>query len=152
MSIFVLIVAIVAVMSLLKFRSSSKWLPTPAHIESANFESIHIPHSQQDVGNRGIDYKINIHYHYIVEGNTFHGDTVMAGFPNVISDKAETEKMMARFPAGSDVDVFYNPDNVSQSALNTSKGVTLFGIAVIFLFIISICSGIIWLINSDLMA
>lgn len=152
MTIIIVIVAIVAVMSLLKFTSSSKWLPISAHIESASFESIHIPHSQQALGNRGIDYKINIHYRYIVKGNTFHGDTVMAGFPNIISDKAEVEKMMARFPAGSNVDVFYNPDNVSQSALNTSKGVTLLGIAVILLFIISICSGIIWLINSDLLS
>ncbi|PCJ32556.1 MAG: hypothetical protein COA90_02635 [Gammaproteobacteria bacterium] len=152
MSLFVCIVATISVMILLKFRSSSQWLPISAHIESSSFKSIHIPHSQQGIGNHSIDYKMNIDYHYIIKGQTFHGNTVMAGFPNIIPDKQEATKMVERFPAGSDAEVFYNPDNVGQSALNTSKGVSLLAIAVIFLFIISIGGGMIWLINSDLMA
>ena len=152
MSLFVCLVATISVMILLKFRSSSKWLPVLAHIESSSFKSIHTPHSQQGIGNHSIDYKMNIDYHYIIKGQTFHGNTVMAGFPNIIPDKKEATKMVDRFPAGSDAEVFYNPENVSQSALNTSKDVSLFGIAIIFFFIMSIGGGMIWLINSDLLA
>jgi hypothetical protein len=57
-------------------------------------------------------------YQYVVNGHTYHGETLRAGdrfFSVRLAGQAR--ESMARYPAGASVKVYYNPADPAESAL-----------------------------------
>jgi hypothetical protein len=57
-------------------------------------------------------------YQYVVNGKTYHGETVRAGEKFFSARLAgQARETVARYPAGSSVTVYYDPANPANSAL-----------------------------------
>ena len=120
--VIALIIAVGAVSLLLK---SSKWPSVAANIISSDITEIyHSPNSMATSHKNTHDYKLDIEYQYIVESNTYTGNTLYAGLPNIFDSLLEAEKAQEQFPTGAKTTIYYNPENPKQSALliPTSSG------------------------------
>lgn len=153
MTFAVLAVAIIVIIGLLKFSDSRKWVKISGEITQSSFSTIKNSSLQQDsmAGNR-TDFKVSINYSFQVKGERLSGNSLYAGLPSVVDTQSAAQLLMDQYPIGKVVNVYYNPEQTTQSALITSKNVPAAGIIVILLFILSIGSGIVWLLNSNLMA
>jgi len=79
----------------------------------------------------GDDYECwwpDVRYSYSVSGSDFMGSRVRFG-PVKLTDENKAKALLAPYPAGAKVDVFYNPANPKDSTLETVKpgiGASLF--------------------------
>jgi hypothetical protein len=65
-------------------------------------------------------YDPKVLYEYDVDGKTFQGQTIRVGdsfFRVSAGGSSEAQKVVDRYPEGSEVYVYYNPDNPAESAL-----------------------------------
>lgn len=61
-------------------------------------------------------FRAAVTYRYTVDGKTFEGDRTDLNDLST-SDPAPAQSLLQQFPAGATVDVFYDPQNPSQSLL-----------------------------------
>jgi hypothetical protein len=57
-----------------------------------------------------------IEFSYKVEGQEYHNVSGSSGI-SAASSKGWADARVARYPAGTEVEVFYNPENPTQSSL-----------------------------------
>jgi hypothetical protein len=85
-------------------------------------------------------------------GNTYSGDKIGIGFQQSFSSNKKAEEITARYPAGAQVPVYYNPANPNEAVLErkaSSSTVTMvIGVIFAVIAICSACSGIIALLFS----
>jgi len=144
----VLIAVGVSLFMLRRFTNSRHWQLTTGKIAAISVDEIPL---QQTSSSRSMDYRINVSYHYSVAQIPIKGDRLMAGFPNVVGSRKDADDYLQRLKVGAEVDVYYNPDKVNQSALNTSKGIAVSAIYIMLAFVLTIGGGMIWLANSGLL-
>lgn len=103
---------------ILKAQKSRSWPTASGTVQDSGMES---HQSRDDDGDIKTTYGATIQYKYTVDGQEFVGDR--RTFSNVrTSSVRNTEKILERYPLGSSVDVFYDPDDPSSSVLESGVG------------------------------
>ncbi len=70
-------------------------------------------------------------YEYEVNGQTYQNNRLRLGIESFIGSRRKVEQELARFPVGSAVKVYYNPDNPAEAVLQpgvSSKAALVIGI------------------------
>jgi hypothetical protein len=82
-------------------------------------------------------YSADISYNYLVDGMLYTSDQVSFAGKSSYSKREKVEEILAGFPEGASVSVFYKPDNPQESVLQrTAKGSgALLGAGIVFLSI-----------------
>ena len=62
-------------------------------------------------------YRPEIKFHYVVAGNTFTSSQRVIGKTPTYSDEGKAGAVIDKYPAGSLVNVYYDPDNPKNSVL-----------------------------------
>lgn len=138
--------------SFVKLSSSRDWVATQGIVVSASIDPIYKNNSQQgQVAGQSFNYKVNISYEYSVDGQTFTGDQLTVGLPNVVSNKNDADELLATYSPSGAAKIFYNPAKPSESALITAKSVPIIGFIILGLMIIVIASVIGFIIKSGIL-
>lgn len=117
-----LAVFIIAVITLVIFYRSRKWKAAQGTINTISIKEIYRNPNTAFAENRSLyDYKVEIEYRYTVENKTHYGNTLIAGLPNIFSDKSIAQQYLNKYPEGQKVSVYCNPKNPNQSALETAN-------------------------------
>ena len=92
-------------------QASQSW---PVTLESEVISS-HVIRSTSQTQRGTVDYTPKIEYRYQVADQWYEGDQLSFGFANRSSKDAD--KIVARYPEGKSVKVFYNPGRPDMSVL-----------------------------------
>ena len=107
-------------------KQSEEWSSTTAVITNTYIE--------EDYDNDDHDYTYypQVKYEFSVNGKTYTGDSFSpGGMVNGYSSRSQAENFLADYRVGSNVTVYYDPDNPEQNALSVGVG----GDAYIFLVV-----------------
>ncbi len=92
-------------------RLSLEWPSTEGLITHSNLET-----RQRKVGtSRKTQHTVEIDYEYVVDGDLYRNDT--AQFNQNDLSTIEKQRLIARYPVGRQVEVFYNPSDPDESVL-----------------------------------
>ncbi len=69
------------------------------------------------------NYRPAVEFSYPVHGRDYHGNQIKVGL-TVSAGKAYAEKVIAKYPAGSEIEVHYDPNDPSTAALENPTGMT----------------------------
>jgi hypothetical protein len=124
-----LVVIAISVVILIKFGvdilkgyKSRSWPTASGTVLDSEMEA---HQSRDEDGDIRTTYGATIQYKYIVDGQEFQGNR--RTFSNVrTSSVRNTEKILERYPPGSSVDVFYDPDDPSSSVLEPGVGASTY--------------------------
>lgn len=129
---------------LFKFLKSANWDSINGVVLESKIEKVYQTTLQQGaMGDRTVDYRINIKYRYNVGGQEYTGTKVTAGMPNVAGSKKDGEDIIKKYPEGAKAIIYYNPKFPANSALITGKSVPIWGFIVIGVIILA-AGGIIF--------
>jgi hypothetical protein len=110
--------------NLLHPRKVLAWIETKGTIVSCETESFR----EVDSSHRHTTlYRPVIEFSYQAEGQEYHNILGSSGVTMSASSKQWANGEVARYPVGTQVDVFYNPENPTQSSLTANAGMTLSG-------------------------
>jgi len=85
-------------------------------------------------------YSVRVTYSYTVEGNNYEGNTV--GFGTMShNERSDAQEELKSYPQGKTIDVYYNPENPSDSVLK--KGV-FWPMYIVIAIMLVILIGSIW--------
>ncbi len=112
-------------------RKAFPWLVTKGRIVSSKTESYVVFGGGSNYKHRY--YRALIEFAYKVEGQEYH-NTV--GEPGTVQASAEAEA--ARYPVGTELDVHYDPQDPTHSALEIDEAMTLDGRASLVVGVISL--------------
>ena len=85
-------------------------------------------------------YSVRVTYAYTVEGNNYEGNTV--GFGTVShNERSDAQEELKSYPKGKSIDVYYDPENPSDSVLK--KGV-FWPMYIVIAIMLVILIGSIW--------
>ncbi len=105
-----------------KAQKSRSWPTAPGTVLGSRMES---SQSRDEDGDIRTTYGATIQYKYLVDGQEFQGDR--RTFSNVrTSSVRNTQKILARYPSGGSVDVYYDPDDPSSSVLEPGVGASTY--------------------------
>jgi hypothetical protein len=101
------------------------WLRTKGTVVSSATES----YQDSSGSHRVTYYKPVIEFSYEVDGQEYHNIVGASGIVNIsiAGDKAGADAEVARYPAGKELEVFYDPKNPTQSALNVDTEMMITG-------------------------
>ncbi len=91
-----------------------------------------------------LHHSAGIHYEYQIDGQTLGGDTVWFGGNFSSTDSGSARKTVNRYPVGEQVDVYYNPEDPTNSVLEPGAHLSsyaVFGIGLAFLFVGVVVAG-----------
>ncbi|BCU79089.1 DUF3592 domain-containing protein [Luteolibacter sp. LG18] len=110
-------------------RKALPWSRVKGTVVSSATESFTETDSADSSARTRTYYRAVIEYRYQADGQDYHGNTSARGPFNVkiAGARASADAEVARHPAGSEVDVFYNPANPAQSGLNVDTEMVLDG-------------------------
>jgi hypothetical protein len=94
-------------------RQARHWPVTPGRIVSAGVEAYE---DDSDYASR-TQYRASVLYTYEVNGHLYAGDRVRLGVVTSSTIPGAARRLAARYPAGSEVDVHYNPESPGESVL-----------------------------------
>ncbi len=81
--------------------------------------------SRDEDGDISTTYGATVQYKYLVDGQELRGNR--RTFSNVrTSSVRNTQKILARYPLGGSVDVYYDPDDPSSSVLEPGVGASTY--------------------------
>lgn len=150
--VLVLLTFAVAAYGFSKLSGSRDWISTQGKVTSASIEPIYRSNTQQSaVADQSFNYKVNIRYEYSVNGQTFMGDQLTAGLPNIVTHKNDADDLLTTYSPDSIKAVYYNPANPSESALITGKSIPIAGFIIIGIMIIVIVVSISFIIKSGIL-
>jgi len=135
--VFALVMILFARVLSRKTRAMRKWPKTPGRIVRSDVTTTV---EQHDRSGSARDYSVTMYvprivYAYEVDGNAFQGDNI--GWSSSANTPAVAEKQVKRFPLQTQVQVFYDPDDPTQSTLAPPRGLlalVFWAIAVAFAF------------------
>jgi hypothetical protein len=105
-----LLAATTAIKDWRRYRESESWLPATAQIVSGNISA--------QRGSKTTSYVINIRYAYTVFGQSYEGGQFSFGSEGTGYDtRKRAEKVVAQYPTGSQVTIYYDPNNPQQAVL-----------------------------------
>jgi hypothetical protein len=85
-------------------------------------------------------YSVRVTYAYTVEGNNYEGNTV--GFGTMShNERSDAQEELKSYPKGKTIDVYYDPENPSDSVLN--KGV-FWPMYIVIVVMVIMLIGSIW--------
>jgi len=90
-----------------------RWASTQGDITASSFEE----RKHQEGFFSGRYYKPHVSYQYTVDGKTYTGKK-FSSQNFTIGLKEEAQEIMAKFPPGKKVMVYYDPDEPTQSVLS----------------------------------
>lgn len=151
--IIVIVAALAASIGLFKLSSSRNWLATEGKVIASSVEEIR--QTNQMLINEGasnFEYKVNVKYEYSVDGQSYTGDVVTAGLPNVFDSQSDAENIVAQYSNDKTIELFYDPSKPQNSALITAKSVPITGFVIMFLMIVAIAGAIIFIVKSGILS
>ena len=120
-----IIVLVIGLVVLVKFgrdillgQKSRSWPKISGTILQSSLEAHH--HTDDD-GSSSTNYGVLVSYKYSVSGQEFEGNR--RTFSDVrTGSRRRTEALLARYPQGGQVDVYYDPQDPSSCVLETGVG------------------------------
>ena len=124
-----------------KGMQSENWDKGTATITSSEIEKTESKSKDaQGFTQTSISYSVRVKYSYIVEGSNFDGNTV--GFGTMShNERSDAQEELKSYPKGKTIDVYYDPENPSDSVLN--KGV-FWPMYIVIVVMVIILIGSIW--------
>jgi hypothetical protein len=120
-----------------KAAQSSAWPAVTGVITKHNIQR---QDSIDDEGFSTTTYTPQIEYQYSVAGQSFTGKRIAFGFSKGYSRRSKAQEAIADYPLNRQVQVFYNPQNPGEAALERRAGGTIGGIiGGIILLLVSVC-------------
>ena len=116
-----------------KAQVSQSWPSTPGQITDS-----HVSRSQStdSDGDTTTSYAARVAYTYQVGGETYSGHNIAFGFSPSYSSEAKAQADAARYPVGSQVPVYYNPDKPSDAVLQRQASGSKVGLILGIIFIV----------------
>lgn len=108
MLIVALYLLLPALSALLRARDSQKWPSVQGVLEHAWVETREYTQSVSHNQRFRVSYFPQVRYRYTVAGQTYEGGRINIG-AQVGSSKRDAERILAPYPPGSTVEVFYDP-------------------------------------------
>jgi len=130
------IVVISVAFGMYNFNRSAAWETTSGVVFHSEMTRVTRPSVGDNITGL-IDYELRVGYQYNVKGKDYRSFSLMAGVPSIVGEKREADDILARYPVGETVAVFFDPKKPAKSALITSKNNGLMLVVlVVFLFVI----------------
>ncbi len=125
-----------------KAQESSTWPSVTGKVVEAYISS----HSGTDSEGESVEvYAPKVVYEYAVNGVVHRSDRLAIGPAATYPKRRRAEQEVARYPVGSEVRVFYNPQNPAEAVLQTSlqagKTMLILGIIFLVLGVLIACGG-----------
>ncbi|RMD02233.1 DUF3592 domain-containing protein [Aquitalea palustris] len=90
------------------------------------------------------EYFPYISYHYQVQGQTYQSANRRFPNPGYSRSQQEVADILARYPAGAQVRVYYNPAKPAEACLETGQHWTAWVGKAIALLIVVVAAGLLW--------
>ncbi len=113
--IIVLVLILVMARSVYKARASARWPATSGRVLSARVSARGDLHGSTM-------YEPNVWYEYDVGGQAYRCSEISYGGRAAASSPDWAEQIVTRFPAGAEVEVFYNPARPEEAILEHGHG------------------------------
>ena len=122
---------------------SQSWPSVQGHILHSNVtvSTVYHPPVGNNPGFYATDYTPNILYTYLIGNQNFNGSNIDL-VPVSSSSYSMANDTVSQYPVGSQVIVYYNPSNPSQSVLH--KGLDVAGIVFLIIGILGLIVGIVY--------
>lgn len=91
-------------------------------------------------------YAPRVVYEYEVQGRRYRSERLFLGQRILSSDLASADRLMSRYPVGSQVTVYYQPTDPSQATLEVRLGWGTIVLWLVILLLLIILGLLIWLI------
>ena len=115
-----------------KLQQSKNWLSTNGKILSSDLDA---QISTDDDGYQTTTYLAKVFFTYEVNGNSYESDRVNFDYGMRTSNVRKPQSVVEQYPTGSDVTVYYDPENPQQSVLEKRVNGTFTTILVSAVFI-----------------
>ncbi len=117
------------------------WPSTTGHVEisEVQFKGSHGANT-----NTFVSYLPVIEYIYAVMGTQYRGKRIAFGLDFTVT-RSNAAKIIARYPAGVETAVFYNPQNPGEAVLEQKMGNTNGTLVMIFVFLLLGISAFVFL-------
>ncbi len=115
-----------------KLQQSKNWLSTNGKIISSDLDA---QISTDDDGYQTTTYLAKVFFTYEVNGNSYESDHVNFDYGMRTSNVRKPQSVVEQYPTGSDVTVYYDPENPQQSVLEKRVNGTFTTILVSAVFI-----------------
>ena len=124
-----------------KGMQSENWDKGTATITSSDIEKTESRSKDaQGFTQTSTSYSVTVKYSYTVEGSNYEGNTV--GFGTMShNERSDAQEELKSYPKGKTIDVYYDPENPSDSVLN--KGV-FWPMYIVIVVMVIILIGSIW--------
>ncbi len=124
-----------------KGMQSENWDKGTATITSSEIEKTESRSKDaQGFTQTSTSYGVSVKYSYTVEGGNYEGNTV--GFGTMShNERSDAQEELKSYPKGKTIDVYYDPENPSDSVLN--KGV-FWPMYIVIVVMVIILIGSIW--------
>jgi hypothetical protein len=86
--------------------------------------------SHDDDGHESVAYYPAVEFEFQAGGQTLHGNRPAFGGVVAQKDPAVAEKVLARYPVGARVTVYYNPQNLKESVLERQAEASKSGLVI----------------------
>lgn len=115
-------------------RASQNWMMTTGKVIAANVEA---RRGRSGTSGYSTSYYPNVVYEYEVNGQRYQNNRMYVGMQVGRGNYMTIQQQINHYPVGSPVQVYYDPNNPSQSVLErTSPGSRVLGFAVILIIVI----------------
>jgi hypothetical protein len=96
--------------------ATRNWPRAQARVTESRVDTLH----RQEVGNTG-DFMPHVRYDYVVQGRTFHGDTLWLDEHRSFGSANVAARELVFLEVGAQVEVLYNPQDPREAALMVDK-------------------------------
>lgn len=130
--IVALVMGGIAVRGQMRARASRNW---PMAVGKVLFATVDARRSRSGSG-YSTNYYPNVIYEYVVNGQRFQNNQMYSGVQYGLGSYKRVEQKVAKYPPGSTVQVYYNPENPSQAVLEQSApGSKILWFVVLFILV-----------------
>ena len=135
--VFGLVMVMVNLLNIRKARASSSWPTVPGKVV---FSELRIECRGEDSDR----YQADIRYQYEIMGQSYESGRVAIGLRKEVGNRRTAEDIVGRYLAGTEVAVYYNPEDPSKSVLEHGNLKYLVGNILVGLIVIVTALVIIW--------
>ncbi len=122
-----------------KAQSSQQWPSVMGRIVASEVRE---SSSMDSEGDTSTMYKPYVQYEYNVMGSPFTGEKVSIGLTVSHGSPSQPREIVAKYPVGASVPVYYNPENPADAVLEQRSGSSKVSLILGIVFIvIAICGG-----------